>query len=589
MIPSAGNAGGAAAVYGARAGMPVARRGPARARTEAAIAEALLAGAHVFTVDGTIATAGKLIAGVAPRIGWFDLATLKEPYRLEGKKTMGLELAEQLGWETPDVLVYPTGGGTGLVGIWKAYDELAALGWIKASAAAPSSPSRPRDVRPWSRRGRTGRGRHDDVGERGHRCAGPARARPVRRPADAQDPPRDRAATAARSASVRSSTPNGSSRASRASGPSPEGAANVAALIQMKDARRGRRGHARDDGLHRLRASRTRRRRCPRRSIWRAATRTCSPASSRRWASDSARFAGRSRRHALRSTRAPIEARPGEEPMNRFTRRDFLKRSGAGLGLAAASVAGLRACASGVKGDFMPKTTRRVVVIGGGWGGATAAKYVRLEDPGIEVVMLEPNREFISCPFSNLVLSGLRTMASITLKYDGLARARRQDHPRHRLRHRGRRQARAHRRRLPRVRPAHRVPGGRLPVGSGRGARPEPGQGAPRLEGGAADRRAGQADRGHARRRRLRAHGAPRRVPLPARSLRAHLPGGLVPQDQQAARQDHRARRQPERRLEDRSLPRGVEGLPQSRLPRVQQGHRRRSGRARRCGPSSTR
>jgi sulfide dehydrogenase [flavocytochrome c] flavoprotein subunit len=70
----------------------------------------------------------------------------------------------------------------------------------------------------------------------------------------------------------------------------------------------------------------------------------------------------------------------------------------------------------------MPKTTRRVVVIGGGWGGATAAKYVRLEDPGIEVVMLEPNREFISCPFSNLVLSGLRTMASITHKYDGLAR-----------------------------------------------------------------------------------------------------------------------------------------------------------------------
>ncbi len=66
----------------------------------------------------------------APRLGWFDLATLKEPYRLEGKKTMGLELAEQLGWETPDVLVYPTGGGTGLVGIWKAYDELAAKGWI---------------------------------------------------------------------------------------------------------------------------------------------------------------------------------------------------------------------------------------------------------------------------------------------------------------------------------------------------------------------------------------------------------------------------------------------------------------------------
>jgi threonine synthase len=135
MIPSAGNAGGAAAVYGARAGLPVAVVVP-RDTPRAAVAEALLAGAHVFTVDGTIATAGRLIAGIAPRLGWFDMATLKEPYRLEGKKTMGLELAEQLGWDTPDVLVYPTGGGTGLVGIWKAYEELGALGWIKARQPA---------------------------------------------------------------------------------------------------------------------------------------------------------------------------------------------------------------------------------------------------------------------------------------------------------------------------------------------------------------------------------------------------------------------------------------------------------------------
>ena len=131
MIPSAGNAGGAAAVYGARAGIPVAVVVP-RDTPEAAIAEAALAGAHVFTVDGTIATAGRVIAMVAPEIGWFDLATLKEPYRLEGKKTIGLELAEQLGWDAPDVLVYPTGGGTGLVGIWKAYEELAGMGWVKA-------------------------------------------------------------------------------------------------------------------------------------------------------------------------------------------------------------------------------------------------------------------------------------------------------------------------------------------------------------------------------------------------------------------------------------------------------------------------
>jgi threonine synthase len=132
MIPSAGNAGGAAAVYGARGGIPVAVVVP-RGTAEAAIVEAIIAGAYVFTVDGSIATAGKLIAGIASKIGWFDLATLKEPYRLEGKKTMGLELCEQLGWQTPDLLMYPTGGGTGLVGIWKAYDELAAMGWIKAA------------------------------------------------------------------------------------------------------------------------------------------------------------------------------------------------------------------------------------------------------------------------------------------------------------------------------------------------------------------------------------------------------------------------------------------------------------------------
>ena len=131
MIPSAGNAGGAAAVYGARAGLPVAVVVP-YGTPEAAIAEATLAGAHVFTIDGTIATAGRAIATIAPAMGWFDLATLKEPYRLEGKKTMGLELAEQLGWDAPDVLVYPTGGGTGLVGIWKAYEELGEMGWVKA-------------------------------------------------------------------------------------------------------------------------------------------------------------------------------------------------------------------------------------------------------------------------------------------------------------------------------------------------------------------------------------------------------------------------------------------------------------------------
>jgi threonine synthase len=129
VIPSAGNAGGAAAVYAARCGLPCAVIVP-RGTPPAAIAEAAIGGAHVFTVEGSIATAGKIVGGVAPELGWFDLSTLKEPYRLEGKKTMGLELAEQLGWTLPDVLLYPTGGGTGLVGIPKAFEELRALGWV---------------------------------------------------------------------------------------------------------------------------------------------------------------------------------------------------------------------------------------------------------------------------------------------------------------------------------------------------------------------------------------------------------------------------------------------------------------------------
>jgi len=129
VIPSAGNAGGAAAVYAARVGLPVVVIVP-RDTPAAAVGEALMAGAHVFTVEGSIATAGRIVGIAAPSLGWFDLSTLKEPYRLEGKKTIGLELAEQLEWSMPDVVVYPTGGGTGLVGIAKAYEELRTLGWI---------------------------------------------------------------------------------------------------------------------------------------------------------------------------------------------------------------------------------------------------------------------------------------------------------------------------------------------------------------------------------------------------------------------------------------------------------------------------
>jgi NADPH-dependent 2,4-dienoyl-CoA reductase/sulfur reductase-like enzyme len=103
--------------------------------------------------------------------------------------------------------------------------------------------------------------------------------------------------------------------------------------------------------------------------------------------------------------------------MTSVTRRQFLRTSGTGLGLLAAGAGG---CAAPLTGDFAPKTGRRVVVIGGGWGGATAARYVRLGDPSIEVVLLEPNKQFVSCPFSNLVLSGVRTIESLTRGYGGL-------------------------------------------------------------------------------------------------------------------------------------------------------------------------
>jgi sulfide dehydrogenase [flavocytochrome c] flavoprotein subunit len=108
--------------------------------------------------------------------------------------------------------------------------------------------------------------------------------------------------------------------------------------------------------------------------------------------------------------------------MRGLTRRDFLRSSGVGLGLGAGL--GLNGCAgpATMTGDIAPKSGRRVVVIGGGWGGSTAARYIRMADPSIEVVLIEPNREFVSCPFSNLVLSGQRTIASLTLSYAGLRR-----------------------------------------------------------------------------------------------------------------------------------------------------------------------
>jgi len=128
-LPTAGNAGGAAAAYAARAGMECYVFMPADTPVVNQF-EAALYGAKAFRVNGLINDCGKIVRDGADRMGWFDLSTLKEPYRLEGKKTMGLELAEQLGWALPDVILYPTGGGTGLIGMWKAFHELKELGWV---------------------------------------------------------------------------------------------------------------------------------------------------------------------------------------------------------------------------------------------------------------------------------------------------------------------------------------------------------------------------------------------------------------------------------------------------------------------------
>jgi threonine synthase len=136
-LPTAGNAGNAAAAYAAAAGLRCEVFMPRDAKPPF-IDECHLYGATVTLVDGLITDAGRMAAEGAKRHGWYDVSTLKEPYRAEGKKTMGYELAEQCGWTLPDWIVYPTGGGTGMVGMWKAFDEMEALGWI--------GPARPKMV-----------------------------------------------------------------------------------------------------------------------------------------------------------------------------------------------------------------------------------------------------------------------------------------------------------------------------------------------------------------------------------------------------------------------------------------------------------
>ena len=134
-MPTNGNAGAALAAYGARAGIETIVICPAET-PETNVTETAAYGAQVYVADGQIDECGALVAKGAAQGLWFDCSTLKEPYRIEGKKVMGLELAEQLGWELPDAIFYPTGGGTGLIGMWKAFDELEAVGLI--------GPKRPR-------------------------------------------------------------------------------------------------------------------------------------------------------------------------------------------------------------------------------------------------------------------------------------------------------------------------------------------------------------------------------------------------------------------------------------------------------------
>ena len=128
-MPTNGNAGAALAAYASHAGIKTTIFCP-EDTPEVNVSEIGLQGARVYRVNGLIDDCGKIVAEGTAKVGWFDTSTLKEPYRIEGKKTMGLELAEQLGWSVPDVIFYPTGGGTGLIGMWKAFAELEAIGFI---------------------------------------------------------------------------------------------------------------------------------------------------------------------------------------------------------------------------------------------------------------------------------------------------------------------------------------------------------------------------------------------------------------------------------------------------------------------------
>jgi len=165
-LPSAGNAAGAMTAYGARAGMESYVFMPVDAPDVNKI-ECQIVGAKVVLVNGLITDAGKMVAEGIPEMGWFPLSTLKEPYRIEGKKTMGIEVAEQFDWTLPDMIIYPTGGGTGIIGMWKVFDE---LGW---------SQSKRRDAPPYPKPSTRGRrspnsGREPRPSQRASGCPTPS-------------------------------------------------------------------------------------------------------------------------------------------------------------------------------------------------------------------------------------------------------------------------------------------------------------------------------------------------------------------------------------------------------------------------------
>ena len=190
-VPSAGNAANAMAAYAALAGLEAQVFMPRDVKVPF-IRECELYGAVVNLVDGLITDAGRIAAEKGKPLGWYDVSTLKEPYRIEGKKTMAYEIGEQLGWDFPDWIVYPTGGGTGMVGMWKAFEELEQIGWKHVQDAAEDGLRPGRELRADRARVRERRRALRDVAERPHHRRRPASAEGHRRFPRASRHPRER-------------------------------------------------------------------------------------------------------------------------------------------------------------------------------------------------------------------------------------------------------------------------------------------------------------------------------------------------------------------------------------------------------------